>query len=113
MSKKYTQILNATDPNRWNCVFFVRARVPRLPFGLWTLADKKKIINDHTPRVGSVAIMNVGLPWGHVGIIMKVGTQHLTILEANYKYGKITERHGNTTDLRILGYFNQNFKQAT
>ncbi len=104
--------MNATDPNRWNCVFYVRARVPKLPYGLWTIKDKKKIINDHTPKIGSVAIMNVGLPWGHVGIITKVGTRHLTIKEANFKYGKITERHGTTGDLKILGYFNPSYPQG-
>ena len=109
MSKKYVEILNATDPNRCNCVFWVRARVPKLPFGLWTILNKKKIINDHTPRVGSVAIINVGLPWGHVALVKKVGTQHLTIQEANFKSCKITERHGNTADLKIIGYFNPNF----
>ena len=109
MSKKYTEILNVTDPNRWNCVKYVRARVPKLPYGLWTISDKKKIINDHTPRAGSVAIINCGLPWGHVALVKKVGSQHLTIEEANYKYGKITQRHGNTSDLKIIGYFNPNF----
>ena len=108
MSKPYLEILNATDPNKCNCVLFVRARVPKLPYGLWTIGNKKKIINDHTPREGSVAIMNVGLPWGHVGIIKKVGRNHLTIQEANYKFCKITERHGNTADLNIIGDFNPN-----
>lgn len=106
MSKPFVEILNTTDPNRWNCVKFARARVARLPFGLWTIADKKKIINDHTPDKGSVAIMNVGLPWGHVGVIKHVGRNHLTIIEANYKYGKVTERHGRAVDLKIIGYFN-------
>ena len=113
MSKKYTEILNATDPNKCNCVLYVRARVPQMPFGLWTIFDKKKIINDHTPRAGSVAIINVGLPWGHVALVKKVGTQHLTIQEANFKFCKITERHGNTADLKIIGYFNPSYPQAT
>ena len=110
MSKKYVEILNTTDPNRWNCVLYVRARVPQMPFGLWTISNKKKIINDHTPRVGSVAIINVGLPWGHVALVKKVGSRHLTIKEANFKYGKITERHGTTADLKIIGYYNPHFK---
>ena len=45
MSKPYLEILNATDPNKCNCVLFVRARVPKLPYGLWTIGNKKKIIN--------------------------------------------------------------------
>ena len=106
MSKNYTEILNVTDPNRWNCVKYARERCHKLPFKLWTISDKKKIINDNTPDKGSVAIMNTGLPWGHVGIIKKVGRNHLTIQEANYKAGKITERHGRAVDLKILGYLN-------
>jgi hypothetical protein len=108
MSKPYTQILNDTDPHKCNCVFYVRARVPKLPFGLWTITDKKKIVNDHTPKIGSVAIMYVGLPWGHVGIIKEVTEDHLTIEDANFKTCKITRRHGTSADLMIIGYFNPN-----
>ena len=110
MSKPYIEILNTTDPNRKNCVFYVRARVPKLPYGMWTIRNKKAICNDNTPRKGSVAIMYVGLPWGHLGIITKVGKRHVTIKEANFKHGKITERHGTTADLMIIGYFNPNYK---
>jgi hypothetical protein len=110
MSKQYTKILNATDPNRCNCVFFVRARVPKLPFGLWTIAHKKKIINSHKAKIGRVAIMNVGLPWGHVGIVTGKGSDRIVIQEANYKFCKITERQGTKKELKILGYFNPNKK---
>ncbi len=106
MSKTYTEILNTTDPLRCNCVFYTRRRVPKLPFGLWTIGDKKKIINDHTPKIGSVAIMYCGMPWGHVGVITEIGKSHLTIEEANFKNCKITKRHGTTGDLMIIGYFN-------
>lgn len=109
MSKPFVEILNAIDPNRWNCVKYARARCHKLPYGLWTIGDKKKIVNDHTPKKNSVAIINAGLPWGHVAIVIRVGTRHLTIREANYKYGKITERHGTTADLKIIGYFNPEY----
>ena len=106
MSKPFLEIVNVTDLQRCNCVFWTRSRVPKLPYGLWTIADKKKICNDHTPKIGSVAIMNCGLPWGHVGIVRKVGKQHLTIEEANFKSCKVTKRHDTSANLMIIGYFN-------
>lgn len=93
------------DPNRWNCVKYVRARVPNLPSGLWTIWSKKKIINESEPKKGRVAIMNVGLPWGHVGIVKDKEGHLIKIKEANYKAGKITQRVGTETELKILGYF--------
>jgi len=99
--------INTTDPNRYNCVKFARSLVPSLPYGLWTIWDKKKIINTKTSRVGAVAIMNVGLPWGHCGVIIqrsKHGSRK-TIREANFKTGKITERKGKTRELKIIGYY--------
>jgi len=109
MSKPYIEIKNTTDPRRCNCVFYVRERVPNLPFGQWTIKDKKKICNDSIPRVGSVAIMYIGLPWGHCGIVKKVGKRHLTIQEANFRTCKITERHDTSANLMIIGYFNPSY----
>ena len=108
MSKNYLIVLNDTDKNRYNCVKWVRERVPNLPFGLWTIINKKNIINSHKAKIGRVAIMNVGLPWGHVGLITSKGSDRIVIQEANYKMGKITERQGTEKELKILGYFNPN-----
>lgn len=105
MSNNNLIILNCTDKNRCNCVKWVRDRVPRLPFGLWTINDKKKIINAKNPKKGRVAIMNVGLPWGHVGIVTDVKERKITIKEANYKFCKVTERQGTKSELKILGFF--------
>jgi len=105
MSKNYLFVLSATEKNRCNCVLWARDQVPSLPFGLWTIIAKKKIINSHKAKVGSVAIINAGLPFGHVAIVSKVGLNHITIKEANYKHCTITERHGSESDLKILGYF--------
>lgn len=110
MSKKYTKILNKTDPNRCNCVFYARKRVPKLPYGLWTIWNKKKIINSHKAKIGRVAIINTGLPWGHVAVIVGKGSDRIVIQEANYYTCKITERQGTEKDLKILGYFNPNKK---
>lgn len=107
MATQYLRVLNVTDKDRWNCVFWVRARVPRLPYGLWTIGDKKKIINSQTSRVGAVAIISTGLPWGHVALVTdrSEGGKWKTIQEANYKFGKVTERKGTSKELKIVGYF--------
>jgi hypothetical protein len=107
MSNNNLIVINDTDKNRWNCVKFARSLVPQLPFGLWTINDKKKIINTQTSRVGAVAIMNVGMPWGHVGVVIarSEGGKYKTIRESNFKYGKVTERQGKTKELKIIGYY--------
>jgi hypothetical protein len=105
MSKNYLYVINTTDKNRWNCVLFARSLVKKLPFGLWTISDKKKIINSHKAQHGSIAIIKTGFIWGHVAYVESVGKNHITITEANFRAGKITERHGTEKDLKILGYF--------
>ena len=102
---EYLRVMNATDTNRWNCVKYARSRCASLPFGLWTLADKRKIINSAQPRAGCVAIINVGWPVGHVAFVTNKDGRNITIQEANYKYGKITERCGTEKTLKILGYY--------
>jgi hypothetical protein len=105
MSKPYTIILSYTDKNRCNCVLYARSLVKSLPYGLWNISDKYAIINSHKPKKGNIAIMSVGLPVGHVGYVKKVGGNHLTIQEANYKTCLITERHDTAQNLKIAGYF--------
>ncbi|PIP38774.1 MAG: hypothetical protein COX19_10795 [Desulfobacterales bacterium CG23_combo_of_CG06-09_8_20_14_all_51_8] len=104
MSQPYIKVLNRTDPNRCNCVKYARSKVSSLPYGLWTLWSKKRSINSQKPKKYSVAIMNVGF-WGHVGFVKKVGSNHLTIREANYKSCTITERHDTAKALKIIGYY--------
>jgi surface antigen len=71
---------------------------------LWTLSDKKKIINTLEPSVGSVAVMAVGA-FGHVGVVTYVGRNHITIQEANYYTCRLSERHGDAKAFKIVGYF--------
>ena len=97
--------LNIYPKNKCNCVKWARDHKPNLPFGLWTIGDKKKIINSHEPKIGAVAIMNVGLPFGHVGIVKDFKYRRITIREANFKFCEITERIGTAEELKILGYF--------
>ena len=97
------------------CVAYARQKVPSLPSGLYTLADKKKVINSRTCKAGSVAIIDVG-NYGHVAVVEKCdssgSTQSITITEANYKPGKITRRQSKVSkiskaesELKILGYY--------
>lgn len=108
MANDYLIVLNETDKNRCNCVLYARSRVPKLPYGLWTLGNKKAIINSHKAKIGSVAIINVGWPWGHVAIVTNTIHYKIIIQEANYKSCKITERCGTEEELKILGYFDPN-----
>jgi hypothetical protein len=105
MSKPYLKILDWTNKNRCNCVLYARSIVKSLPFGLWTIKEKNRIINSQKPEKGDVAIMNIGLPTGHVGVVEKVGSNHLTIKEANFKSCKITERHDTIKNFKITGFF--------
>lgn len=98
-------VLNSTEKNRFNCVLWAREKKPNLPFGLWLIGDKIKIINSRLPQIGAVAVMNCGLPWGHLGIVKDFKNGMIVINEANFKIGKITERAGTAADLKILGYF--------
>jgi len=108
MSKPYTKILNSNDPQRCNCVKYARKFCPSLPFGLWTIWNKKKIINTKNAKKGHVAIISTGLPWGHCAIVTEYYKDHITIREANYINCKITERHDTEKNLKILGYFKEN-----
>jgi hypothetical protein len=110
MFKNYLITINATDRNRCNCVKWVRDRIPNLPYGLWTIWDKKKIIDTQNAKIGRVAIMSVGWPWGHLGIVKEKGSNRVVIQEANYKRCQITERQGTPKELKIIGYFNPNKK---
>jgi len=76
-----------------------------LPYGLWTLKDKKKIINSKHAKKRRIAIMDTGGRTGHVAVVKRVGRKHITIREANYKRCKITERHNTEKKLKIIGYF--------
>jgi hypothetical protein len=90
-----------------NCVLYARTLVPSLPRGLFTLQNKKNIINSYTPSKGAVAIIDSGLEWGHVAVVTDVspdGTT-VTIQESNWRRCRIGSRTGSPQRLNILGYF--------
>ena len=101
-----------TATNRCNCVLYARCKVPRLPFGLFTYTDKKAIINSSSAAVGSVAIMNIAPPYGHVAVVTAVKKDirtrqvtSITVNEANYSSCRITTRSGSPASLKVTGYF--------
>lgn len=103
-------ILSTKDKNGGNCVLWARTKIPSLPFGLWTISDKLNIMNDKEAKKGSVAVINVGWPYGHVAVVKYVVDEKICINEANFMSGKITERTGTEKELKIVGYFNPNLK---
>jgi hypothetical protein len=116
------KVLNRTDPNRCNCTGYVRARIPSMPRGLWTLYNKTKMINSQYPAIGNVAVMNTGIWYklfgrtlvfsGHLGIVTNAQGNLITIKEANFQNCTITQRTGTRQELRIVGYFRPKQKKA-
>lgn len=98
-----------TPMNGTNCVWYARCRVPSIPrprHGLFTYAQKMTIMNSSTPRVGAVAIMNVGLPAGHLAIVEQVHADgRVTVREANYGQPVVRERTGWPAQMRVTGYY--------
>lgn len=98
------------------CTTYARSQVKSLPGNLWTYKDKKNIVTSHTCKAGSVAIIDLGNPIGHVAVVESCdssgSTQGIKIREANWKSGKITRRNSRTSkisksqsELKIYGYF--------
>lgn len=94
-----------TPHNCDECVFYARCRLPSLPYGLFTLADKQAIINWHTPEPGVVAIIDVGNDVGHVAYVEAVDGDILTLAESNWIPDTCGTRSGTEAALGIIGYF--------
>ena len=100
------------------CVLYARRHVPSLPYGLFSANDKKKIINSHTPKAGSAAIMSIGGVW-HIGVVKSTdvsgSSRNILIAEHNIPVGVKTPRYrkatcgSKTSDcekaLSIVGYY--------
>ena len=106
-----------------NCVFYARARVPSLPYGLGTWTCKLAIINAHAPQPGDVAVINVASgvykDVGHVAIVEEVTDSTITILEGNFYAGLVSRRSAVGADAKeaaglmgIVGYFRPSGKSA-
>lgn len=95
-----------------NCVEFVRKIIPSLPTGLWTLADKMKIIGEKftkvtMPQPGDVLVQYTGQTPGHVAVVSGVDptTGKFTVSESNWKSGQYGTRTMNISDSSVRGFF--------
>lgn len=89
-----------------NCVAFARYKVPSLPGGLWSLNDKKAIINSSKPVVGSIAITEGNSSYGHVAYVEAVNGNMITTLNGGYGDGSRIFRIVSTpAEQKVLGYW--------
>ena len=66
-----------------NCVQFARQYYECLPFGLSDMNGKSRIINDYSPAIGHVAIVNSASSpsIGHVGIVVEIKDDYVVLLQ--------------------------------
>lgn len=103
------------------CTDYAGDLVPSLPNGLWTINDKKAIINHLFPQgnggqMSSVAVHDIGTTAGHVSVVTGVsvrtadGNLQVYITEKNYSaYCTISTRNGTMEALKIVGYFDPRY----
>lgn len=103
-------VITDKDPNGDNCVFYVRAKKPWLPYGQDTIANRAKVVQSFghkdpsRVKVGDVIITSEGTV-GHTAIVTGIEGDNLVLDEANYKAGKVTQgRRINKNDRAIMGF---------
>lgn len=87
-----------------NCVDYARCRMPSLPHGLTSYADKRARINSQTARGGCVAVINTGSYYGHVAYVRSVSGSRIYIDEGNWPSGRCGQRSGTRAALNIAGF---------
>lgn len=104
------QVVNQNDPNGDNCVLFARRFVPNLPTGLYTKADKQAAVQKYGStdmsqvKVGDAVLTGEGSV-GHVVVVTAINGTTITLKEANYKSGMVTEgRQLDINDPVIYGF---------
>lgn len=102
------------------CTDYAGDLVPSLPNGLWTINDKKAIINHLFPQgdggqMSSVAIHDIGTSAGHVSVVKGVaikldGNLKVSITERNYTgYCQLSARNDTMEALKIVGYYDPRY----
>jgi hypothetical protein len=100
--------------NKCNCVYSVRCLVPSYPSPATYYSQKVKSINASWPAVGSVAIIRINPPYGHVAEINNmwwnwtdyIANLNVPLSEANYRARQgTTTRRGTPANLQIVGYY--------
>jgi len=102
------------QPNSDNCVKWLRQKIPNLPFGLFTTADKLRAVQEegftdrNEVRTGDAVLTAESAPGedsGHVARIMGIDGDDLILEEANYRTGRVTRgRRINMNDAKVLGF---------
>jgi hypothetical protein len=96
----------SSSANNVNCVFYVRCKLPTLPYGLTTYAQKVAIINTQTAVAGRAAIIKVnGSQYGHLAWVKSVSGTKITIRETNWCGAYVNERTGTKSGLSITGFY--------
>lgn len=88
-----------------NCVKVARQLNNDLPYGLFSLYQKKRIINSTTPTIGATVILNEGYYSGHLATVVGIDNNTITIIEGNYKRCKVTIRTLPKNSYKIIGYY--------
>ncbi len=89
-----------------NCVAFARYKVPSLPGGLYTLDDKKAIINGYVAKVGAIAITTGNSSYGHVAYVESVSGTQVTTLNGGWQDGTHIGRWTASESVQgIVGYW--------
>jgi hypothetical protein len=92
------------------CVAYARCRAPGMPFGLFTWADKKAIINSNHAHPGCVAMILGSNPAGHTAFVDSVNTaaspNKMTLHESNWSSGSACDaRTGTKAGLNITNFW--------
>lgn len=109
MAMKYStmpkHIVNQLHLQPCNCVLTARKFNSDLPRGLYSLSQKKRIINSDEPTIGATVITNEGNWTGHAATVIGIDNETITLLEANYKRCKVTTRVLDKDSKKIVGYY--------
>lgn len=111
-------VVAQTEEQKCNCVSFARSQVSKLPTGLTTWSGKLGVINHLFPRVGAVAVIDVGDDTGHVAVVENVnvasdGSLKVSIVESNFTKCQITRRTGTIDAFRIRGFYDPGFSNGS
>lgn len=112
-------VMAQTEEQKCNCVLYARSQVSKLPTGLTDWSGKLSVINHLFPRVGSVAVIDVGNDVGHVAVVENVsvnsadGSLKVSIIESNFRNCQITRRSGSMDYLRIRGFFDPGYSKGS
>ena len=112
-------VVDRSDPNRDNCVLYVRSQKTSLARGLTTYAEKSAKVTTQIPTVGVAAVHDMGNTYGHLSYVTGVNAggngsgASITLRESNYAGQTVSTRTGTGESLaavmralKITGFIN-------